>query len=109
MVRKAGPAGEEPGEPERVRPHWPKLSARHQRTLDAIRHKPVRGDIPWRDIERLFEALGGRVIAGKGSRRRIKLGERRAVFHEPHPDRVTDKGAVVAVREFLVSAGVIPS
>jgi hypothetical protein len=56
----------------------------------------------------LFEALGGSVTPGKGSRRRVKLGERRAVFHEPHPERVTDKGAVVSVRGFLASAGVGP-
>jgi hypothetical protein len=60
----------------------------------------------WRDIERLFEALGGTVTKGRGSRRRVKLGERKAVFDEPHPERVTDKGAVEDVRRFLRSAGV---
>jgi hypothetical protein len=84
------------------------LSARHRRTLDAIFERPTRADIPWRDIERLFLALGGRVENGKGSRRRVLLRERRAVFHEPHPERVTDKGAVVDVRGFLESAGIRP-
>jgi hypothetical protein len=31
----------------------------------------------------------------------------RAVFHEPHPERVTDKGAVKSVREFLLNAGIV--
>ena len=96
-------AGETPEPPERS-----KLSSRHRRTLEAVYERPTRGDIPWRDIEHLFEALGGIVSNGKGSRRRVVLGARRAVFHEPHPERVTDKGAVVSVKDFLVSAGVKP-
>ena len=59
-------------------------------------------------METLFRALGGTVTSGTGSRRWVKLGGRRAVFHEPHPERVTDKGAVAAVRGFLRSAGVEP-
>jgi HicA toxin of bacterial toxin-antitoxin, len=89
-------------------PNLPKLSSRHRATLAAIFEKPARGDILWRDIERLFEALGGSVSSGAGSRRRVKLGERKAVFHEPHPERVTDEGAVADVRKFLISVGVRP-
>lgn len=84
------------------------LSGKHQDMLDAVFQKPNRPDIPWRQIEALFEALGGSVENGKGSRRRVFLRGRRAVFHEPHPERVTDKGAVTSVRDFLVSAGVNP-
>ena len=84
------------------------LSAKHRHTLAAIFERPTRNDILWRDIERLFEALGGSVTQGSGSRRRIRLGVRRAVFHEPHPERVTDKGAVVHVRGFLDSIGIRP-
>lgn len=82
------------------------LSSRHQSTLRAVFGRPTRGDIPWRDIERLFGALGGVVTNGRGSRRRVVLGARVAVFHEPHPESVTDKGAVKSVRDFLRSAGV---
>ncbi len=84
------------------------LSARHRRTLEAVFERPTRADIPWRDLEALFAALGGAVTNGKGSRRRVVLGARVATFHEPHPERVTDKGAVTHVREFLASAGVGP-
>jgi hypothetical protein len=76
--------------------------------LTSIFERPTRGDIPWRDIEALFRALGGLVEPGRGSRRRVRLGARRAVFHEPHPERVTDKGAVEDVRDFLSSAGIVP-
>ena len=39
---------------------------------------------------------------------RVALGGVRAVFHRPHPERVTDKGAVKAVRRTLQTAGVEP-
>jgi hypothetical protein len=84
------------------------LSSKHRRTLESIFEQPTRSDIPWRDIVRLFEALGAVVQTGSGSRRRVKLGDRKAVFHEPHPERVTDKGAVEHVRGFLLNAGVRP-
>jgi hypothetical protein len=38
----------------------------------------------------------------------VALGGVRAVFHRPHPERITDKGAVKAVRRFLQTAGVEP-
>ena len=67
---------------------------------------PVQASIPWSDIENLFVALGGELSEGSGSRVRIKLNGIRAVFHRPHPQRMTDKGAVKSVRRFLENAGV---
>jgi hypothetical protein len=83
------------------------MNRKHQRTLDRIIEKPERSDIPWRDIERLITALGGDISEGRGSRVRIHLNGVRAVFHRPHPERVTDKGAVSSVRRFLKEAEVI--
>lgn len=37
---------------------------------------------------------------------RIALNNVRAVFHRPHPQKETDKGAVVSMRRFLTEAGV---
>ncbi|MEG4391585.1 type II toxin-antitoxin system HicA family toxin [Microcoleus sp. BROC3] len=59
-------------------------------------------------MENLFTALRATVTQGSGSRVRILLNEVRAVFHEPHPQKETDKGAVKSVREFLIKAGVEP-
>jgi hypothetical protein len=84
------------------------LSAKHRRTLEAIFEHPERSDIAWRDIEGLFVALGGEVSEGAGARVRVALSGVRAVFHRPHPERVTDKGAVKSVRRFLQAAGVEP-
>jgi hypothetical protein len=38
----------------------------------------------------------------------VSLNGVKAVFHEPHPEQETDKGAVKAVQEFLVNADVKP-
>lgn len=53
-------------------------------------------------------ALGADVSEGAGSRVRVVLGDVRAVFHRPHPSPETKKGAVRAVRDFLVAAGAKP-
>lgn len=62
----------------------------------------------WSDIENLFVALGATITQGRGSRVRVYLNGEKAVFHEPHPEKETDKGAVNSVREFLRNAGVEP-
>ena len=71
-----------------------------------IYKKPIQADIPWSDIEGLFIALGGKISEGSGSRVRVKLNNVRAVFHRPHSQKTTDKGAVNSVRKFLENAGV---
>lgn len=78
------------------------------RTLEAIFSTPVRASINWKDIESLFNALGAKIEEGRGSRVRILLNEEEAVFHRPHLQKETDKGAVVSVRRFLENAGVKP-
>lgn len=82
------------------------MNRKHQRTLDAIFTIPVKASINWKDIESLFIALGAQIEEGRGSRVRILLNEEEAVFHRPHPQKETDKGAVVSLRRFLENAGV---
>ncbi|HXW53399.1 MAG TPA: type II toxin-antitoxin system HicA family toxin [Myxococcota bacterium] len=79
---------------------------KHQKTLHAIFEKPVRADVPWKDIESLLKAVGAEISEGKGSRVRIALNGVRAVFHRPHPQKETDRGALVSMRRFLEAAGV---
>jgi hypothetical protein len=83
------------------------MNKKHQKTLDSIVEKPERSDIPWKDIEGLIIALGGEISEGRGSRVRLYLNGVRAVFHRPHPKRVTDKGAVSSMRRFLREAEVV--
>ena len=84
-----------------------KLSSKHQETLQAIFDNPVRSDVEWKKIESLFSAMGADVSEGRGSRIRVVLIDVKAVFHRPHPQNETDKGALKSVRRFLKEAGVI--
>jgi hypothetical protein len=83
------------------------MNKKNQRTLEKIVERPERSDVLWKDIEALVISLGGEVSEGRGSRVRIYLNGVRAVFHRPHPKRVTDKGAVSSMRRFLKEAEVI--
>lgn len=84
------------------------MSRKHLRTLQLLFDDPVRSSIAWRDIEAMLLALGAEVTEGSGSRVRIALNGVRAVFHRPHPQKETDKGAVQSMRRFLLQAGVMP-
>ena len=85
-----------------------KLSSKHRRTLRALFEDPVRSNVKWSDIEKLLRALGAELTEGSGSRVRIYLNGVRAVFHRPHPEPDTDKGALKSMRRFLSQAGVEP-
>lgn len=86
-----------------------KLSGKHRKTLEMIFEDPVKSDVEWKKIESLFSALGAEISEGRGSRIRVVLNDVRAVFHRPHPQKETDKGALKSVRCFLTNAGFTPS
>ena len=82
------------------------MNNKHKKTYADIYTDPVLANIDWNDIEALLIALGAEISEGKGSRARVFLNGVRAVFHRPHPNTNTDKGAVKSVRKFLENAGV---
>ncbi len=84
------------------------MNHKQRQTLAAIFDDPVRSNIPCRDIEAMLKAAGAEITEGKGSRGRIALNGVRAVFHRPHQQKETDKGAVRALGRFLTGAGVTP-
>jgi len=84
------------------------VSKKHRKTLEAIYDNPVRSNVAWSDIEKMLQALGAELSEGSGSRVRIALKGVRAVFHRPHPQKETDKGALMSMRRFLTEAGVTP-
>ena len=79
---------------------------KHRKILEKVRQDPVNPSINWQDIEALLKALGAEIYEGAGSRVRVLLNGKVAVFHRPHPHKETDKGAVKSVRRFLTNAGV---
>ncbi|MCQ2583657.1 MAG: type II toxin-antitoxin system HicA family toxin [Treponema sp.] len=82
------------------------MNSKQKNTYEMIFKDPIQSNIEWRDIENLLSALGATISEGNGSRVRIELNGIRAVFHRPHPEKVTDKGAVKSMRKFLENAGV---
>ena len=84
------------------------MNKTQEATLNGIFARPTRADIRWSAIESLIHALGGEVMERAGSRVATRLNGVTAVFHRPHPQPETKKGAVDAVRQFLTNAGVKP-
>ena len=56
----------------------------------------------------MIEAAGARKSEGAGSRVRFLLNGVPGMFHRPHPQKETDRGAVESVRKFLSDAGFKP-
>ena len=84
------------------------MNKAQEATLNAIFQRPTKANIRWVAIESLIRALGGSVSEREGSRVAAKLNGITAIFHRPHPRPETKKGAVDAVRQFLLNAGVKP-
>ena len=84
------------------------MNKTQQATLNAVFQRPTKADIRWSAIESLVRALGGEVSERAGSRVAARLNGVTAIFHRPHPRPETKKGAVDAVRQFFVNAGVKP-
>lgn len=82
------------------------MNKKHKKILQQIFQQPVQSGIVWKEIEAMLKAMGAEISEGNGSRVRIILNNVRAVFHRPHPQKETDKGAVVSMRRFLKEANI---
>lgn len=77
--------------------------------MERLFSRPVSANIPWRDIEGLFLALGAELSEREGSRIEVFLFDEVRIYHRPHPRPDTDKGAVASARDWLKQNGVTPS
>jgi hypothetical protein len=84
------------------------MNGKQTRTLLAIFTDPVTGTLNWDDIERLFVAVGCKVIEGAGSRVRFERNGLIASFHRPHPDKEAKRYQVRDAREYLTKLGMKP-
>ena len=82
------------------------MNSKQRKTLQKIFASPVPSDMRWSDIEALFHGFGAEISEGRGSRVCVVLNDVRLVFHRPHPQDVTDRGALKSVRKFLIEAGI---
>lgn len=88
--------------------YYAPMKQKHLKTLNAIFSHPVSANIQWRDIEALFVELGAEISQREGSRVAVVLFDEVRVFHRPHPDPNTEKGAVASIRKWLKKHGVGP-
>ena len=84
------------------------LSGAHAKTYRQVLTDPVNGNIPWRKIEAMLEALGARIIEGRGSRITVLLLGVRRDFHRPHPGREALRYRVRGVRDLLAETEIEP-
>ncbi len=82
--------------------------SKHDDTLAAIFSTPTRANVKWADVESLLRHHGAQITQGRGSRVRVALNGRKAVFHKPHPKPDVKKSSLEDIREFLTNAGVMP-
>lgn len=84
------------------------MNRRQLRTPQTIFARPASANLPWRDIEALFIALGADISEREGSRVAVVLFGEVRVFHRPHPSPMTDKRAIASIRIWLELHGVKP-
>lgn len=84
------------------------MNKRHSKTLSDVFSRPTKSSIKWADIEALLIALGAEIHEREGSRVAVALKGEKRIFHRPHPQPTTDKGAVNTLKTWLDSLGVKP-
>lgn len=84
------------------------MKRKHSKTLELIFHRPISGNVKWKEIEAFLASLGAEIFEREGSRLEIFLFGVVKVFHRPHPSPDTDKGAVSSIRKWLEENGVVP-
>lgn len=84
------------------------MRRKHQRTLELVFARPTSANVRWADVEALFIELGASVEEREGSRVLVRLFGERRVFHRPHPEPMTDKGALASIRKWFEEHGVKP-
>ena len=84
------------------------MNSKHLKTLEAIFHSPVSGNIEWARIESLLLYVGCTMVEGSGSSVTFEKDGKRAYFHRPHPQKEALRYRVTDARHFLESIGVKP-
>ena len=84
------------------------IDAKHRRTLQELFAHPISMNIDFWKVENLFDDLGAEIDeTGKGNLK-VKLNGQEMSFPIPHKKNIGSKHEVVAIRDFLKSAGVTP-
>jgi hypothetical protein len=79
------------------------LSNRHRDTLERILRHPASGNIEWRQVTALLDAIGA-VTEEHDGNLEVSLGGETEVFRPPHGKDV-DEQMIVDLRRMLTRAG----
>jgi hypothetical protein len=82
------------------------LGSRHRDTLEKILRHPASGNVEWREVRSLLEAVGT-VVDEHNGKLRVTLGDETEVLQPPR-DKDVDKQTIVDLRRMLTNAGLTP-
>jgi hypothetical protein len=82
------------------------LGSHHRVTLERIFRHPASGNLEWRQVRSLLEAVGD-VTEEENGKLRVTLGGETEVF-EPPREKDVDKQLIVDLRRMLTRAGLSP-
>jgi hypothetical protein len=82
------------------------LDAAHRDTVEHIFARPSSGNVEWRQVRSLLEAVAT-VDEGPDGKLRVELGGETEVFDRPHGKDV-DEQMLVDLRRMLTRAGITP-
>jgi hypothetical protein len=82
------------------------VNSDHRETLERIFRHPASGNIDWRQVTSLLEAVGAMTEEHNG-KLKITLGGETEVVRPPHGKDI-DKQLVVDLRRMLRNAGIAP-
>lgn len=84
------------------------LRKKHRKILASVFSSSTRPNLPWRDIESLFTALGARKENSRGSAVTFYLCGKKLNLHTPHPQKEAKRYQIDKIRKFLIDIGITP-
>ena len=84
------------------------IDAKHRRTLQELFAHPISMNIDFWKVENLLEDLGAEMDETGSGNLKVKLNGQEMSFPIPKKKNIDSKHEVVAIRDFLKSAGVTP-
>lgn len=82
------------------------LSNHHRTTLEEIFSHPASGNVEWRKVRSLLEAVGT-VREEHDGKLKVTVGPETEVLHRPHGKDI-DRQLIVDLRRMLTEAGLAP-
>lgn len=79
------------------------LSSHHRATIRKILDHPAGGNVEWREVHSLLEAIG-EVVEEHNGKFKVTVGPETETIHRPH-DKDIDEQLAVDLRRFLIQAG----